>query len=250
MSLLSVEEHRASSLAWLGPAVRSTLVVAWPLLGVLFVIRRLSGELQPLSPASLLLAGVVLATLAFLLRKWLSPLQGRFLPTLTLVLFAIALSIPGTAWWALVGFWFLLVGEEVWSGWPARAAVSPVITDPLPLASDNEEAAREDESGLLSPEVSQQITRGRTAAGDETLTCLSRVPFASGEQTHLLHIAFCPPLEGELSARHELLEGAPCECKIAALESFGARLEIKRRGPLTLADEALVLLNVVAAAKR
>lgn len=111
---------------------------------------------------------------------------------------------------------------------------------PLPRGEGDEE-----EEALLPPGVSQQITRTADAAG-ETLDCLLRVTFVVGEQTQAVHVAFCPPLCFAPTATCQPLDGAACEVKVTSVETFGARLEVKRRGGLALADEAIVQLRVVA----
>jgi hypothetical protein len=93
--------------------------------------------------------------------------------------------------------------------------------------------------------VSQQMTR-TAEGGVETLIVLLRVSFASGQQTETVHVAFCPPLVGVATAKYERLRGVECEVKITSLETYGARLELKRRGALQLTGETVLKLTVTS----
>ena len=231
------------------------------ILAIVLVVRRLAGQWQPLPALTLLGAGVVLVILAQLWRMgWQAnatvsgstwhPWLGRIAPGMVLFLCAVSFSIPGTSLWALVLFWLLLVGAESFGArkyLQQRNRHEVATLSPNDGATDEEEETEQESGELLPTGVSQQFTR-HISAGVETVTCLIRVPFAVGEQTHTVHVAFCPPLAGELISRCEHVDGAACETKISLVESFGARLDVKRRGPLTLEDEAVVLLEVCGAA--
>lgn len=232
-----------------------TLTVAVPLVLLLLVARRLAGNFAPLPGVVLVLIGAVAALTAFGWRKlwrwstregsWQSQVE-RGLPAVCLALLAIGLSIPGTPPLALMLFWLVLVAEEVWTGWPRPTLPQPQTVAPLAETSTTESDVAEQEeedAPLLPAEVSQQMTR--VVEGDqELLICLLRATFAAGQQHETLHVAFCPPLLNAPAATCEQLDGPPCEVKLAAVEVYGARLELKRRGPLALADEVLLKLQV------
>jgi hypothetical protein len=150
-----------------------------------------------------------------------------------LALLAVSLSIPGTHPLALLLFWMCIVGEEVWSGLARRPAVT--LTRSVSAADDD-----------FPPGVSQQLTRA-TADGVESITARLRVSFASGQQNETVHVAFCPPLDAQPTATCKPLRGAACEIKIAEVATYGARLELKRRGELPAAAEVVVELSVQAA---
>jgi hypothetical protein len=238
--------------------ITATRTRAWPLLLLRVVLRtatfvvllvalmiagrRLAGHLEPLPALLLLLTGLLLATAALVWRQLWRKYEGegrwqdavaRYAPAATFALLAIGLSTSGTHPLALVMFSLALIGEEVWAGMPRAAAVGPARSAPV----------EEQTAAQLPPGVSQQITRS-VEAGSETLDCLLRATLEAGQQHETLHFAFCPPLLWPPTATCEQLSGAACEVKLAAIETYGARLEIKRRAPFTLADEVLISLHV------
>lgn len=237
-------------------ALRSaTAMVA--LLVVFLVIRRLSGQFEALPGAGLILVAVLAAIVAIgwrhtwrILEGEHSPAQmmGRFLPPVVLLLLAVAFSIPGTHPLGLLLFWAVLVGEEVWHmARVPRTLVtegsSATVSAPVATIVDEEEV--ENEVDLLPPGATQQMTRS-VEAGIETLECLLRVSFVAGQQNETLHVAFCPPLLNAPTGSCEALAGAPCEVKVAALETYGARIEVKRSGTTSLEDEAIVALHATS----
>jgi hypothetical protein len=169
------------------------------------------------------------------------PRAAKFGPPIILAMLLAALSMQGTHWLALGLFWLTLIGEEVLTLWwlVHRKTVR------RSLAVETEESAEEEEPLVLPRGVSQQITRA-TETSREVLTCVVRANFAVGEQHVTLHIAFCPPLSSTPTAEHEQLDGPPCDVKLTEVATYGARLELKRRGPLTLADEVLLRMVFVS----
>lgn len=227
------------------------MIVAMALLG-----RRLLGELQPLTATTLLVAGVMLVTLTTAWRLVWQGIQrthnrqwhfwlGWLGPMAVIICSALAVSVPGSSGWALLALWSLIVGVEAGTAnlyWRSLRQRNIAVARPLNHL-EVEEVNEEEPATALPPGISQQLTR-QVTEGVETLTCLLRVMFAVGEQTHTVHVAFCPPLEGELTSHCAQVDGAASEIKVTLVETFGARLDVKRRGPLSLSDEAVVLLEV------
>lgn len=240
-----------------------------PLMLLWLAARRGFSNFAPLPSAALVLVGIAAVAIVYAWRSawkateargtWQVACQ-RYLPAACLALLAVALSIHGTHPLAMVLFWLMLVGAEAWWGWkvssrnetvehphpgplPQREGVEELHPNPLSRGDGDEEG----ESTLLPVGVSQQLTRAANASG-ETLDGLLRVEFAVGEQLQTVHVAFCPPLCFTPTAVCQAVDGADCDVKITSLETFGARLEIKRRGALTLADEAIVQMQVIARA--
>lgn len=256
-SLHTITATRSS--AWpflLGRIALRTATVLVPLLVLLLLVRRLAGELQALPGVLLVVIGGVAVVATCLWRRAWRHLEGAtrggeilatYLPPATLALMAVALSIGGTHPLALISFWAILVGEEVWFGIQrehrSTRGMLPVNANSGPLTSGAED--EQEIAALLPVGVSQQITRTADAQGEQ-LECVLRVNFTSGEQTQTVHVAFCPPLLFAPLATAEHLDGAACEVKVTAAELFGARLEVKRRGALALEDEAIIALHVVA----
>jgi hypothetical protein len=243
LETITATRTRAWPLLLLRVALRTATVVVF-LVALMIAARRLAGHFESLPALVLVLTGLVFVIGAVLWRQLWRTYEGegrwqdavaRYAPAVTFALLAIGLSTSGTHPLPLVVFWLALIGEEVWAGMPRPRAVAPARS-----ASVEEES-----EARLPPGVSQQITRS-VEAGSERLDCLLRAALAAGQQHETLHVAFCPPLLWPPTATCEQLSGAASEVKIAAIETYGARLEIKRRGPFTLADEALFALRVVS----
>ena len=116
--------------AYLRSAVAALLAVA----AAFVASRRLAGALEtPLGPFQLLVAGVLLAGLARIAHAP-APTgrlgQRSVLISLAMLVIAASLSLPGSQSVALLGFWAVIVGEELWA-WrgmlPARRSNSPLL---------------------------------------------------------------------------------------------------------------------------
>lgn len=93
-------------------------------------------------------------------------------------------------------------------------------------------------------EVLQQLTRRRLAGGAEELAGWLRVPFAAGQRTENVHVAFCPPFATAPQLAAAQLDGPEARVKTAQLLPYGVRLDLKL---LTPAEQcATVLLEFTA----
>jgi hypothetical protein len=248
--------RNAWPLLW-GRAGLITVSVLAPLVALLLLARRLTGQLSPLPGAGLIIVGVIAALAAIAWRlawRWgasdAQSWQARlatYAPATVLVILLAALSIRGTPGWALGIFWLTLIGEELFAGWwfsPAAGARRSVVEHEEVETSTCEE---EESASLLPAGVTQQITRVQQDHR-EVLTCLLRATFEINQQHAALHIAFCPPLATTPTAILHQLDGPPCDARLTDSATYGARLELKRRGPLTLADEVLLSVEFESAA--
>jgi len=97
-------------------------------------------------------------------------------------------------------------------------------------------------------EVLQQLTRSQAADGTEELFGWIRLPFAVGQRTGCIHVAFCPPLCVTPEVTVEQIEGPDARIKTAQLLPYGARFDLK----LAAAAEAstTVVLQFLARAPR
>lgn len=247
----------------------ATAVFVLVLSGV-FLARRLVGAFrQPLPSETLIVLGAVMTTLVAAVRlAWRrvsgsNVISGRregflFDGTLCLGVFCLAasLSMRGTEVAPLVVFWCLLVAGELigWSTYYRRLAghirarggsnrrqheeTLPTSDRPareLPAAIDGtripEEPAEDDGFELLSPSVSQRITRGREENGVEAVFGVVRCDFAVGQRQQNLHISFCPPLERIPELTTDQIDGPVVKIKPSMIEVFGAGLEVKLPAP-------------------
>jgi hypothetical protein len=246
----------------------------------LLVARRVAGQLrQPLGGAALIVVGLWAIGAIWALRaawpfdvdrraRW-APLVERWLiPGGCLILFGLSISLPGSPRAALGCFWALLSASEL-VGWlpqgprriPSlrrlltwRRAARP-LTLPAALQELNHGSASlvelsededEDEGRApLADEITQQVTRLRSGETGETVLGLIRVSFRPGERSQNIHLAFCPPMDGTpLLVAHQLA-GPPVTIRTAQVESYGARLELKRSAKSDQVEDVVIRFEAV-----
>jgi hypothetical protein len=226
------------------------LVVGLALAG-LVAARRMAGALvRPLDLPELAAAGTVAALWKWGADVWIersgASRRAKALSaaaSVAAVLACLLLWLPGTNWAGIALLFVpLAIAEAVRRArLPRRAAVgvAPVAapeTTAAPSTLDEE---------VMADEVTQQLTRRRDAAGRETIHGLLRANFSRGQRTAVLHVAFCPPLVGDIQCEAEGVEGPPAEVIATQQFAHGVRLEVRLEGP---ADEACqVLVELLAA---
>lgn len=235
------------------------------LLGVaLFVAaRRLAGAVvEPPAPWLLIGVAIFLAGVSTLVRLAYGWLQGGsywawpawLLPPITLLLLGAALSSTGASPWALAAYWLIVLGEQaLWIGLLVRrgslasvgilrtgretseaaptadspstalaAAAGSSPTNVVHGSAFTEEPFGDD----LPARTSQQMRRYRDSAG-EVVEGLLRGEFAVGDRAASLHVAFCPPLDGDPEVECEQLDGFPIQIKLGEVRSYGMRLDLR-----------------------
>ena len=249
--------------------LRSAVVALLAVAAAFFVSRRLAGALEvPLRTFQLLVAGLLLAGLAQIAH---APMQmGRFrvggvLVSLAMFALAASLSLPGSNAAALLWFWAVIVGGELWV-WrgilPARLGLrraewAPTghracmvgggrrVPDCLPITSPRTPAPvandLSEDLGPLEPaaDVLQQLTLRRTEGGQQ-LSGWLRMPLAAGQRTGNLHVAFCPPFGQVPQVQAEAVSGPDCRIKAAQVLPYGARLDVKLDEPAAEGEGVLV----------
>jgi hypothetical protein len=170
----------------------------------------------------------------------------------TLVLVGV-LFLPGTTLPIMVLAALLLIAEESWAwGWRLRPNIHnrqslppqnglesgprfrldsahPVSRQPAGQSHTALDAVPTGEAVETTPpaDVLQQLTRSRTADGTEELFGWLRLPFAAGQRTGSIHVAFCPPLCITPEVTFEQIEGPDARIKTAQLLPYGARFDLK-----------------------
>ncbi len=206
--------------------------------------RRLGGAFdQPLSSPTILLLGIGMAALAGCLRAaWprsqhalasVSSWARLLLPSVVVFLFCYALSLPGSAPWAVAVLWFLVVIEEgAW--WLADLLAlragrqNSVQANGSVLVSDSHaNQTRLDLRSEVGSEVTQQMTRMRDAEGSDLVFGRLRAEFTSGARSKVIHLAFCPPLAGNPRITVMQAGGPTAAITVAQAESFGVRFDIR-----------------------
>ncbi len=209
--------------------------------------RRLAGALEtPLEPFQLLITGVVLAGLAWIAH---APAQtGRFpvggvLISLAMLVLTASLSLRGSDATALLGFWAMIAGGELWA-WrgmlPARRSTKADLAIARPPAPRGGDAIEEFEPTEPAIDVLQQLTLRSTAEGGQELSGWLRMRPAAGQRTGSLHVAFCPSFSQIPQVQAEAVSGPDCRIKAAQVLPYGARLDVKLDEPAEEDESVLV----------
>ncbi|MHB8902719.1 MAG: hypothetical protein ACYC6Y_28500 [Thermoguttaceae bacterium] len=227
--------------------------------------RRLAGALsRPLSAAGLVGVGLGLAAAVLAARQaWRSTgaagtANGLFsaLLTLSVLAFATATAVPGSAPWGLAGLGLVLLGEELWSWWPRpHIRPEPVRVVPGAIAkqaggphcrSEFQRAIAGSTFGLevAHEHVTQQVTRVMEPDGTEKVVGWMRVSFEPGQRLASVHLAFCPPFTRTPEATLQRLEGPEARIKRVQVLPFGARFDLKLDSPAQQRSD--LLLRVAA----
>jgi hypothetical protein len=229
---------------------------------------------SPLPSVAMLTAGLLVGLAGVVIRLgWFLPQGDERIGRLdhavmTLTTLAVAslcgvLSLPhGTPIAAAVFLRLLFVAEEGWAWfwffWKwRRPAPQPsktfrvdsahpatsrhiVPSEPVCAAADLVEPL----NTAPPAEVTQQLTRSRAADGTEELFGWLRTPFAPGQRTASIHVAFCPPLAVTPEVEVEQIEGPDARIKTAQLLPYGARFDLKLATASN--DAATVVLQFMA----
>jgi hypothetical protein len=226
----------------LGMLVAAALVV---------VVRRWAGALgSPLGSAALLTTGALIAGVAVAIRlAWLLAPGARrhdrgvmLVTGLCVMALGASLSVPGTPGIARLCLFALLAIEEgcTWAWYLGRVTDNQSALDSTCGAGCQPASGHEQVGTLLHRqiahppqddvppnEVVQQLTRSRAADGVESLAGWLRIPFAAGQRTGSVHVAFCPPLAATPELSVEQIGGPPSRVKTAQLLPYGVRLDLK-----------------------
>ena len=161
----------------------------------------------PLEPAKLLTVGVLAAAAGVVVRLgWLLPLGGHRIRRLDIAVmattaFAVAALCGGvcsprsTPPQIAMLVRVVVVVEEGWAWlWFFRKWVRNAAPPAKGLSPSPASEIKTPDPFIPSAEVTQQLTRSETADGAEELSGWLRLPFAPGQRTGSVHVAFCPPL--------------------------------------------------------
>jgi hypothetical protein len=179
---------------------------------------------------------------------WLLPLAANRIGRLDRVVMAITTFAaaalcgglclpPDTPLVAVLLFRVTIVAEEGWAWlWffrirgrngssPAKSPSEPSVREKK--SSDPFLATDPFSETIPAAEVIQQLTRSQAADGAEELSGWLRLPFAPGQRTGTVHVAFCPPLRVTPELAVEQVEGPEARIKTAQLLPYGARFDLK-----------------------
>lgn len=268
------DQDAFKTLALAGPRRHSLAVWIWSALllaDAVLATRRLSGQFTESLPAPLaIFSGLIVAITS--LAAWslyTSVRRPQTTKLLSVAPQAVSLTITAIWCWALsaatsplaAGMLFSIVllqlgvlaasSDLAWSEAPSQIShpeppAMPEVSPPVATTSEPTFSVKSDESFIEETEFTDEgageIDAGqtlwlsrRTTDETEQIEGWVRVEFAAGQRETMIHVAFCPPLPGIPEIETEDLEGSELEIRVAAAFAFGARLSVRRSGPL---DEA------------
>jgi hypothetical protein len=216
-------------------------------LALFLTCRRLAGVLlSPLAGEAIVAFAAGLETVAIALRHAANQhlrsvprneysVLVRLLPGTAAVMMLAALTLPGTPAWGLATAWLLVIGGEATSWFLHR-----------PRTARRRQAESEAPIAALEPEIPdglvQRMTRIRR--GDrESLHALLQAEVAANDRAAVVHVAFCPPLPARPELTAHALDSDDADVRIAQVETFGARIEI--RLPLVQQEPRHVLVEIL-----
>jgi hypothetical protein len=179
--------------------------------------RRASGDvISPLPLALLIPTAVALVAWAWLLRLPDSgTLDSRFsfwLPLIVILLFALALSYPGTR----IFDWL------VWLAAIAAALVGPPRVLPSRRRPAVNARKRRGQQFLI-----QNLKRYRCAEGRESVVGTLAAEFTAGQRVATLVAGFCPPFEFLPHVTAHVTSEASASVKVAQVRHNGVQLEVR-----------------------
>ncbi|HUY32698.1 MAG TPA: hypothetical protein VMV69_07930 [Pirellulales bacterium] len=219
---------------WAGALMGLAVCIA----GGVLAARRFAGALTVSLEGAVLVA---VATAAALAAAWarFAWLRGRpggasvwldravlVSPTAGILLLGYGLSPPDAGFWVKALLWTLLVAEEATSGWWV-------------LGRGRATWRRRPRAGAslwprrcpLGEQLTQRLSRSKTADGCERLRGSSRADFAPGSRAARIHVAFCPPFASLPRFEFRQSAGPPSRIALGQLLPHGARLELKLADP-------------------
>jgi hypothetical protein len=196
-------------------------------IGAFLLTRRAQGAFSAPLPLLQLLATACAAAVWAIVVRELSCREPLYisLAMVVLLMLAFACSHPGTRvvdWlvWPAAMFATVL-GPRLRGGAPSR---SPQRTE-LPNPAHDGEGDSE--------RVLQQLTRVRTANGQDAIRGLLVGEFAEGERHATLYVAFCPPFERLPEVEANVADDIDATVKLTQVLHNGAQLELRLSEPAT-----------------
>ncbi len=222
---------------------------------LVLLIRALAGALtQPLSSLTLISLGLLAAAIVQACRM-MSPGNERRLSDYALraglVVFALALSLPGGSALGLSGLWAIVAAGEFYAlrSKPTAMRTAPQELVTLKLPKRPRPGVRFDPPQVPAPhlpaeDVVQQLIRRTTSNGDEILEGYLRVQFEAGQRHAVAHVSFCPPFEQSPEISIEQVDGPHSSIKAGQSMPHGVRIECSLIHASNLPQK--VLLSIMA----
>lgn len=219
---------------WLPAAATAVLVLLFSS-GAIVALRRMTlGLAEPLGIGAVLLVAVVMLTATLAIRYCTGGYLEKWLPTMLLVMWALACSFPSgqvAAW----GVWLLAIAIDfavmqlgaiglttMFPTLSKRSSTPATSTDATPngAAALAESMNGEDETVL------QQVMRLRDPNGREYVYATLRGEFPAGQRGVTLYVGFCPPFAVVPQVEAEVIEGPAAMAKVVQSQNNGAQIDV------------------------
>jgi hypothetical protein len=82
-------------------------------------------------------------------------------------------------------------------------------------------------------QILQQVTRLRTAEGNDAVRATVTAEFAPGERQNTVYVGFCPPFELLPEVEANVADDSEADVKLAQVLHSGAQLEVRLSEPAT-----------------
>jgi len=236
-------------------------------IAVLVMARRLLAGPTPSSVTGVVVIGSLIAAACLFARHLSEPASERLLDdrlkwwTIALSAGPMLILIFSTRTSAFgMGCLLALSGYTLIGGWHWSQTSDPLwfesvrdplpqLTDPaweIPLESEVEEPLLTSKENLDgSPQ--QWLARSAPGPGEDFLEGTLRSEFVPGQKLLFLHVPFSPPFLAVPELECEVQAEGEVRLKVAAVYRYGARIELRRSGPLTEIEP--VELHIAASVK-
>jgi hypothetical protein len=220
---------RSGGKGWPVPALVVASIFFVAALSLFLFIRRATGALTaPLATPQLVATAIVMCLWALVIRELTAKRATYFWVSLcTMLLVAIGCSFPIARFvdWLV---WLPAIGCIAMLPLVSRIQLTPLRRRPSAAA----EADAEPE------QVLQQLTRFRTADGQDAIRGILAAEFAAGERQTTLYVGFCPPFELLPQVEVNVNDDLEADVKLAQLLHNGVQLDVRLSEP---AEEAVVV---------
>lgn len=241
---------------WCLTLVAIALLVAW---------RRLAGALTaPNDNAVLLAVCLAVSLLSLLVGRMPLPRGLAYINGVGPLVLAAVLTFPDSGWPVWLMLWSVAaVPLARLFGWPIMpprtlesrhrgegqpSAKAPAVNS-APVMSSAALTAGGTMDDTSPDDVVQELTRGTSAAGNDTLVGRIRVRLEPGARSQRAHVAFCPPFASAPAVTLAANDPEGPQIRVGQVLPQGVRFDLKRRSGSDLDVEVEVRFRAVDASR-
>jgi hypothetical protein len=219
------------------PAIVVGSILFVSALSVFLFVRRAAGALTaPLPTLQLVATAAVMLIWAVIVREFTAKRPLFFWISLsTLLLVAVACSFPAVRVvdWLV---WLPAIGVVAALPFTVKGEPENVPTVQPQLANANDTLER----------VLQQVTRLRTAEGNDAVRATLTAEFAPGDRQTTAYVGFCPPFELLPEVEANIADDSEADVKLTQVLHNGAQLEVRLSEPAEEATAVSIELFAIA----